>query len=80
MQLNFIAINNVLYQEKVTSVTVPGYGGELTILPHHIPLIAPLSKGKVRLKDREGKEHFFDIGGGVLEVNHSEVNILVSSL
>ena len=78
MFLNIIAQNKIIYQGKVSAVTLPGEKGELTILPNHIPLITPLNKGKIRVQDKNQKELFFEIESGVLEVNPVDVNILVS--
>ena len=78
MFLNIIAQNKIIYQGKVSAVTLPGEKGELTILPNHIPLITPLNKGKIKVQDKNQKELFFEIESGVLEVNPVDVNILVS--
>ena len=78
MFLNIITQDRIIYQGKVSAVTLPGEKGELTILPHHIPLITPLNKGKIKVQDKNQKELFFEIESGVLEVNPVDVNILVS--
>ena len=78
MFLNIIALNKIIYQGKVSAVTLPGEKGELTVLPNHIPLITPLNKGKIKVQDANQKELFFEIESGVLEVNQVEMNVLVS--
>jgi F-type H+-transporting ATPase subunit epsilon len=78
MFLNIIAQNKIIYQGKVSSVTLPGEKGELTILPNHIPLITSLTEGKIKVQDKNQKELFFEIESGVLEVNPVDVNVLVS--
>jgi len=78
MVLNLISLDKIIYQGEVYSITLPGADGQLTILPHHIPLITPLKKGKIKIKDIAEKEIFFEIEGGILEVKPEEVNILVS--
>ncbi len=78
MFLNIITQDRIIYQGKVSAVTLPGEKGELTILPNHIPLITPLTEGKIRVQDKNQKELFFEIESGVLEVNPVDVNVLVS--
>jgi len=78
MDLNIIAPHKIIYQGKIFSITLPGTEGELTILPNHIPLITSLDKGRIKVRDKDKKELFFEIENGVLEVNPVEVNVLVS--
>lgn len=78
MNLNIIAPHKTIYQGKIFSITLPGTEGELTILPNHIPLITPLNKGKIKVRDKDKKELFFEIENGVLEVSPQEINVLVS--
>ncbi len=78
MVLNIITQDRIIYQGKVSAVTLPGEKGELTVLPNHIPLITPLTGGKIKVQDANQKELFFEIESGVLEVNPVEMNVLVS--
>ena len=78
MILNIITQDRIIYQGKVSAVTLPGEKGELTVLPNHIPLITPLTEGKIKVQDANKKELFFEIESGVLEVNQVEMNVLVS--
>lgn len=52
--------------------------GELGILPDHIPIVAPLSIGAVRLK-KNNDTHHVAISGGFMEVNQNKVTILAQS-
>ena len=47
--------------------------GELGILPGHIPMVAPLAIGAVRLK-KGGKTDFVAVTGGFLEVRPDASN------
>lgn len=80
MQLNIIAPNKIIYQGKISSVTLPGKKGELTVLPNHIPLITSLTEGKIKVKVKgdNQKELLFEIKEGILEVKPNEVNLLIS--
>ena len=52
--------------------------GELGILPGHIPLVAPLDIGAVRLK-RGNDTELLAVSGGFLEVLPDKVTILAQS-
>src|SRR5699024_3327199 len=53
-------------------------GGELGILPGHIPLVAPLTINAVRLK-RGNDEDLDAVNGGFLEVRPDKATILAQS-
>lgn len=78
MKVNIIAENRIIHQGEASLITLPGLGGELTVLPNHAPLITSLIKGRIRVKEQSGKELFFEIEKGLLEVQPDEVNALVS--
>jgi F-type H+-transporting ATPase subunit epsilon len=59
-------------------VITKAQSGELGILPGHIPMVAPLNIGAVRLK-KDGKTEFVAVSGGFLEVRPDQVTILAQS-
>jgi len=83
--LSISAIDKIIFDGEAQSLTLPGAEGELTILKNHIPLITPLSKGKILIKtgnpsagSGRGKEDLnFPIQSGVLEVSPEKVTVLV---
>lgn len=76
-KLRIITPKKVVYEEEVISVTAPSASGEITILQKHVPLFSLLKEGAIKVK-KENDETFFSIGGGYLETNRKETNILVS--
>ncbi|MFA5747360.1 MAG: ATP synthase F1 subunit epsilon [Candidatus Paceibacterota bacterium] len=78
MKLNIISQKEIVFQKEVISATLPGLAGELTVLEEHVPLITPLKKGKVTIRDMEDKEFIFNIERGVLEVQPKETTVLVT--
>lgn len=75
--LEIITPERIAYQEHVDMVVVPSADGVLGILPHHVPLFAPLIEGEVKIQ--QGKEDLFlSIGGGFVEVTKDKVYILVT--
>ena len=76
--LKIISLNQTLFNGKAISVNLPASEGELTILKDHLPLITDLKRGKIKVKDENNEEHFFEIQKGFLEVNPDKVIILLN--
>ena len=53
--------------------------GEVGIAPRHAPLLTSLKPGEVRVEDVDGKEHFFYVTGGMLEVQPHLVTVLADT-
>lgn len=77
LHLKIITPRKVVIDEKVDSVSVPSYEGEITVLTHHTNLFSLLVEGIIKVKSG-GNEEFFSIGGGYLETDGETVTILVS--
>jgi len=77
MQINIVKVHGILWSGEADSVTAPGAEGELTILPHHVPLVTALNHGRLVVK-KDNKEVFtHDVDGGVLEVTGKSVTMLL---
>ncbi len=68
----------IVYQEEVDSVSLPTVDGEITVLPHHIPLITALGHGVITLKN-ENEVHFVSASGGVVKVDKMGLTVLATS-
>ncbi|OGL87450.1 hypothetical protein A3I40_02610 [Candidatus Uhrbacteria bacterium RIFCSPLOWO2_02_FULL_48_12] len=80
LQLKIISLKEVVYNDYVDSVTLPTKAGEITVLPHHAPLISHLAKGTLRARRRgsEGHPKAFDIQGGFMEItSNSRLTVLL---
>ncbi len=75
MNLEIITPDTTIYQGEAELVQLPGIDGSFEILNNHAPLISALKQGKVKIK-QGGKEEFFDINGGVIEVLDNKILIL----
>jgi len=67
-----------VFQEAVNMVVVRTVDGEMGVLPGHIPLVAPLAIGPMRIKIGED-ERKAAINGGFIEVTAQQVIILSES-
>lgn len=79
INLKVFTKRNKILDEEVEAVFIPGYTGELGILPGHRPLIALLGIGILTYL-KEGKEYFIGIDGGIVEVIQRDVKVLVDEI
>ncbi|OGK13852.1 ATP synthase F1 subunit epsilon [Candidatus Roizmanbacteria bacterium RIFCSPHIGHO2_01_FULL_38_15] len=77
MILKIITPTKKVVDREVISVTAPSVDGEITILPGHANLFSLLDDGIITIKDNK-EEEYMAIGGGYLETDGSEIQILVS--
>lgn len=77
MKLKIITPTKQVVDREVSSVSVPSKEGEITILPKHTNLFSLLEEGIITIR-AEKEEEYMAIGGGYLETDGKEVEILVS--
>lgn len=78
IKVNVVTPDGPVFDSDVEMVSTKAQTGELGILPGHIPLVAPLEIGAVRLKI-EGKTELVAVSGGFLEVRPDQVTILAQA-
>ncbi|MCH8059917.1 MAG: F0F1 ATP synthase subunit epsilon [Proteobacteria bacterium] len=79
IQVDIVSAEGEIHSGEATMVFVPAKMGEIGIAPRHAPLLTALNPGEVRVLDTEGKEHFFYITGGMLEVQPHLVTVLADT-
>ena len=73
--LEIVAPDAKVYSETVDEVGLPTSEGRVHVLPHHIPIIAKLDAGEIRV--HRGKEiEMLAVGSGFIEVYGDKVSIL----
>ncbi|WP_421382060.1 F0F1 ATP synthase subunit epsilon [Bacillus salacetis] len=78
LKVNIVTPDGPVYESEVEMVSTKAQSGELGILPGHIPMVAPLQIGAVRLKNGNDTE-LVAVSGGFLEVRPEQVTILAQS-
>jgi len=78
IKVSVVTPDGPVYDSDVEMVSTKAQSGELGILPGHIPMVAPLEIGAVRLK-KDGKTELIAVSGGFLEVRPDQVTILAQS-
>jgi len=73
LKLKIVTPEKLILDEEVESVIIPTKEGEITILPDHVALIAPLASGDI-VAMVNGEYIPMAIVGGFLEVKNGENN------
>jgi len=76
IKVDIVSAEEQIYSGEAYMVFAPAVMGELGIAPRHTPLISPLKPGEIRLDVGDGKQEFFFISGGILEVQPHLVTVL----
>ncbi|MFT5220404.1 MAG: F-type H+-transporting ATPase subunit epsilon [Planctomycetota bacterium] len=76
IKVDIVSAEEQIFSGEAEMVFAPAIMGEVGIAPRHTPLISPLKPGEIRLDMGGGKEEFFFISGGILEVQPHLVTVL----
>ncbi len=79
IHVEIVSAEGAIHSGEAKMVYAPASMGEVGIAPRHAPLLTTLKAGDVRIEDTEGKEHFFYITGGLLEIQPHLVTILADT-
>ena len=75
LKLEIVTPEARIYSADADMVTLPAIEGEMGVYPQHVPLMTQVVTGEIAVKS-EGKEHYFAVGDGFVEVTGSHVTIL----
>ncbi|HET7521797.1 MAG TPA: F0F1 ATP synthase subunit epsilon [Bacillales bacterium] len=78
LQVDIVTPDGKVYDGEVNMVIARTTDGEIGVLPQHMPLVAPLKIGVVRLRE-EDKTEYAAVGGGFIEVTPDHVTILAEA-
>lgn len=80
MFLEIVTPDEKVFEGEVVSATFPGSSGSFQILNGHAPLVSTLGKGDIKYLQEKQKEVNIQVDGGVVEVLHGKVNVLVEKI
>jgi F-type H+-transporting ATPase subunit epsilon len=80
MNITVLTPDKEIFNGEITSVKVPGTGGEFQVLKNHAAIVSSLSKGKVAITKADGGKVNFSIEKGFIEVLRNEVSLLVQGV
>jgi len=76
IKFKIVTPERVVYENDILQISIPTMSGEITVLPHHVPLVSVLQAGELRIKDADG-DQVVAVAGGFLEVRgNNELMIL----
>lgn len=78
IKVNIVTPDGPVYDSEVNMIIANTTTGEIGVLPGHIPMVAPLKVGAIRLK-KEGNTDIVAVSGGFLEIRPDQVSILAPS-
>ncbi|MDZ7645242.1 MAG: F0F1 ATP synthase subunit epsilon [Woeseiaceae bacterium] len=79
INVDIVSAEGEIHSGEANMVYAPARMGEVGIAPRHAPLLTTLKPGEVRVEGTDGKEHFFYITGGMLEIQPHQVMILADT-
>lgn len=79
LHLKIITPERTLFDEQVAQVSLPTPNGEITVLPHHIPVLSLIQAGEVRIVNEKKKTIPMVISGGFIEINGDRVLLLADT-
>lgn len=75
MHIQVVTPEKVLLDEEADEIIIPTTSGEITVLPHHIPLVSQIAPGIMVIK-RHGHEDDLVIQGGFVQITDTIVRVL----
>lgn len=79
LKFKLVTPDGVVYDDEIDQVTLPTATGEITVLPHHIPLVSIVAAGELRLK-KDGADIPLVVSSGVVEIRPgSEIYVMADT-
>lgn len=81
LHLQLVTLNGTKFDSDVYEVVLPTLDGEIGVLQNHMPLISVATAGVVAVKrnrtDPDSQRELFAISGGVIEIEHNQLKVIV---
>lgn len=78
-QLQIVTKQRTVFNQQVTSLTMPGEDGFFGVLAHHAPIISVLKAGPVDIRIKSTVTRV-DISGGFFEMEDNRATLLADDL
>lgn len=80
MILDILTPEKAIFTGEIKLVKVPGSNGSFEVMENHAPIISSLDKGELKITPKDGADIFYQIEGGVIEVNNNKAIVLVEKI
>ena len=79
MKFELITLSGVKLDQQIYSATIPTIDGEISVFPSHEPLVTMAKNGVIAVTSQKDgdKVEYFAISGGVVEITHERIRVLV---
>ena len=78
IHVDVVSAEESIFSGEADRVIAPGEGGELGILPEHIPLLTRVKPGTIRIQ-KGSEEEIIYVSGGMMEVQPDRVTVLADT-
>ncbi len=78
LRIELITPDGPVFEGEADAVSLPTPDGEITVLPHHIPIVSIVVPGSITVRT-EGREQLFAVSRGVIEVDGTTVRVLADT-
>lgn len=75
LKLEIVTPEEKVYSEEVDQVSLPTSTGEITVLPHHLPVVTQIIPGELTVK-KSGKTFHLATGAGFAEITGKSVAVM----
>ena len=79
LHVDIVSAEQSIFSGEATMVVAPGEGGELGILPEHMPLLTRIKPGTIKVTANGGEEELIYVSGGMMEVQPDRVTVLADT-
>jgi len=80
MVLDILTPEKSIFSGEIKLIKVPGSNGSFEIMENHAPIISSLDKGELKITPSNGADIFYQIEGGVIEVNNNKAIVLIEKI
>lgn len=78
IHVDIVSAEASIFSGEADMVIAPGEGGELGILPEHMPLLTRIKPGTIRIRTGNEEEVIY-VSGGMMEVQPDRVTVLADT-
>lgn len=77
-QCSVVTPKERVLDETVTYATIPGWDGQVGLMPGRAPMLVKLGQGAMRLEYPEGGQRWFYVDGGVAQMAGGTLTLLAT--
>lgn len=78
LHFEIITPDKIVFRDEISSITLPTQEGEITILPGHIPLVAPVRPGEIMIKKDDTTRHMA-VMRGFVETSGDNIRLIAEA-